>query len=335
MYICGVMRIAVVILNWNTKDYLRRFVPGVLASLGSDDALYVVDSGSTDGSLQMLEEEFPQVRRVPLAENKGFTGGYNATLSDIDAQYYLLLNSDIDVPQGWLEPLAEWMESHPECGICGPKLHALDRCGQDWQRTTRFEYAGAAGGLLDFFGYPYCRGRVLSRVSDDSGQFDRPAQAFWVTGAALLIRSELWRELGGFDARFFAHMEEIDLCWRAQSLGYQVWVVPQSVVYHIGGGTLPSNSPFKLRLNYRNSLWMLKKNLPGAVGRFRAAVRLAIRMGLDWCAALVYLMSGKLDYARAVRDAHREVRRSSKVEFKGKCKVSPSGGLVIIKYLQK
>ena len=163
------MRIAVVILNWNTKDYLGRFVPGVLASLGSDDALYVVDSGSTDGSLQMLEEEFPQVRRVPLAENKGFTGGYNATLSDIDAQYYLLLNSDIDVPQGWLEPLAEWMESHPECGICGPKLHALDRCGQDWQRTTRFEYAGAAGGLLDFFGYPYCRGRVLSRVSDDSG----------------------------------------------------------------------------------------------------------------------------------------------------------------------
>ena len=327
------MHIAVVILNWNTKDYLKRFVPKVLSSLGEDDALYVADNGSNDDSTQVVKALFPQVRVISIGENLGFTGGYNYALNQIDAQYYLLLNSDIEVTDNWLEPLSLWMETHPECGICAPKVHALDRKDDDWQRTQRFEYAGAAGGHLDFFGYPYCRGRVLSRVEVDKGQYDAPARVFWVSGAALMIRASLWHGLGGFDERFFAHMEEIDLCWRAQSLGYQVWCVPQSLVYHIGGGTLPANSPFKLRLNFRNSLWMLKKNLPFTIGPLRAGIRIVCRCVMDWIMALSYFLMGKKEYAKSVAMAHREVRKSATVEFKGKYKISPDGGLLILKYL--
>ena len=324
------MRVAVVILNWNTKSYLKSFVPGILASLGSEDALYVADSGSTDGSLELLEREFPEVKRLPLGENLGFTGGYNKALSQIDAKYFLLLNSDIEVEQDWLEPLVEMMEEKQECGICAPKLLALEAGeGGDWHKTKRFEYAGAAGGLLDFFGYPYCRGRVLSKVEQDLGQFDTPSQVFWASGAAMLIRSELWRTLGGFDSRFFAHMEEIDLCWRAQSQGYQVWVQPQSVVYHIGGGTLPSTSPMKLRLNYRNSLWMLKKNLPAAIGPFRASCRIGFRYVLDWACALLYLLSGKKDYAKAVFQAHKEYKSVKIKPLVASVKVKPSSGLIL------
>lgn len=327
------MHIAVVILNWNTRDYLKRFVPKVLSSLGEDDALYVADNGSNDDSTQVVKALFPQVRVISIGENLGFTGGYNYALNQIDAQYYLLLNSDIEVTDNWLEPLSLWMETHPECGICAPKVHALDRKDDDWQRTQRFEYAGAAGGNLDFFGYPYCRGRVLSRVEVDKGQYDTPARVFWVSGAALMIRSSVWHNLGGFDERFFAHMEEIDLCWRAQSLGYQVWCVPQSLVYHIGGGTLPANSPFKLRLNFRNSLWMLKKNLPFAIGPLRAGIRIVCRCVMDWMMALAYFLMGKKEYAKSVAMAHKEVRKSTPVDFKGKYKISPDGGLLILKYL--
>ncbi|MGM9788540.1 MAG: glycosyltransferase family 2 protein [Candidatus Cryptobacteroides sp.] len=323
------MRVAVVILNWNTKDFLKSFVPGVLASLGREDSLYVADSGSTDGSLELLERDFPEVKRLPLGENLGFTGGYNKALSQIDAQYYLLLNSDIEVEQDWLEPLVQLMEEKPECGICAPKLLALERGERgDWHKTKRFEYAGAAGGLLDFFGYPYCRGRVLSHVDMDTGQFDQPSRVFWASGAAMLIRSSLWKRLGGFDSRFFAHMEEIDLCWRAQGLGFQVWVQPRSVVYHIGGGTLPSTSPMKLRLNFRNSLWMLKKNLPAAIGPFRASCRIAFRYVLDWGSALVYLLSGKKAYAQAVFQAHKEYKSVKTEPFKASVKVKPGSGLI-------
>lgn len=300
------MRIAVVILNWNTVDYLRQFVPGVLAGLGEDDCLYVADSGSTDGSLEMLSKEFPQVGRIPLGENLGFAGGYNKALQGIEAQYYLLLNTDIEVDPHWLKPLAEWMSAHPSCGVCAPKLLALDKTTDGWKRTKRFEYAGAAGGYVDRFGYPYCRGRVLSQVESDEGQYDTTQQVFWVTGAAFMIRREVWEKAGGFDAEFFAHMEEIDLCWRVQNLGWTVNVVPQSVVYHIGGGTLPKESPFKLKLNYRNSLWMLRRNLPWAIGRGRAKCRIALRYVLDWASAFVYLLSGKPAFAKAVVQAHRE-----------------------------
>lgn len=360
------MRIAIVILNWNTRDYLKRFIPSILDSLGPDDALYVADNASSDDSLKFLSEEFPQVRQIPLDKNYGFTGGYNRALKEIDAQYYLLLNSDIEVEENWLKELAQFMESHPDCGICGPKIHALvntnsgtdnkssshsqqhaivstddhsqqhvgsgtEKQSSDWHKSERFEYAGAAGGFIDYFGYPYCRGRVLKRTDIDSGQFDHaPSRVFWVSGAALLIRSELWHRLGGFDERFFAHMEEIDLCWRAQGLGYSVDAVCSSVVYHIGGGTLPQSSPFKLKLNYRNSLWMLKKNLPSALGPVRASLRIAFRYVLDWAAMLIYFISGHKENALAVIEAHREVRQNKINVVKSKYRVKPSGNFVFL-----
>lgn len=317
------MRTAVVILNWNTREYLRRWLPSLIASCeGRDAEVIVADSGSSDDSLPMLSQEFPSVRQIPLGGNFGFTGGYNRALQQVDAEFYVLINSDIEVSAGWLDPLLGWMDSHPECGICGPKLLSMhDR--------KRFEYAGAAGGYLDFFGFPYCRGRVLSKTATDNGQFDSPAQVAWVSGACLMVRSSLWKQLGGLDDRFFAHMEEIDLCWRAASLGQEVWCVPQSEVWHLGGGTLPQNSPHKLMLNFRNNLLMLDSNLP----RGRRFV-LGIRKVLDIFAAAAYLCTGKTASAKAVFSAHRqyrELRRSPADENR----INLLGSrLLIIEYLK-
>lgn len=301
------MRTAVVILNLNTVDYLRSFVPGILASIGEDDRLFVADSGSTDESLTFLEREYPQVGRIPLGKNYGFAEGYDRALAQIsDAEYYLLLNSDVEVGGDWLSALVSFMESHPRAAVCGPKLHALDRAGDKWVRTDRFEYAGAAGGFVDHYGYPFCRGRVLSRVEQDHGQYDEPCKVFWITGACLMIRAQVWRDLGGLDADYFAHMEEIDLCWRAQLLGYEVWCVPQSVVWHIGGGTLAPASAFKLKLNYRNSIWTLEKNLPASIGPSRARRRIFLRKCIDGLSALAYLLTLRPAYFKAVVNAHRE-----------------------------
>ena len=298
------MKTAVVILNWNTKDFLERFLPGLLNSVRDSDASVIVaDSASTDGSMEMMQERFPDVRRIVLDRNYGFTGGYNRALAQVEAEYYVLINSDIEVTPGWLEPLTEWMDSHPDCGACGPKLLS-------WQDRGRFEYAGAAGGRLDRWGYPFCRGRILSRTEEDHGRYDAPADVFWVTGACLMTRSVLWRRLGGLDDRFFAHMEEIDLCWRMQLRGWKVTLVPASYVYHIGGGTLPNESPFKLRLNFRNNLLLLENNLPSTLqSRFKTRVRILARMCLDGLSALVYLLKGKRDFYRAVVQAHREYRQ--------------------------
>ena len=325
------MRTAVVILNWNTRDYLGRFLPPLLESLqGLDAGVVVADNASTDGSRELLAERFPQVRTILLAENFGFTGGYNRAFAELlgssgdspdkpanddsvlaadEIEYLVLLNSDIEVQPGWLEPLVGWMDAHPDYAACGPRLHALVPEGGDYRRTDRFEYAGAAGGLLDRYGYPFCRGRVLKRTEPDTGQYDRPADVLWVSGACLLVRTRAWRELGGLDARFFAHMEEIDWCWRAQRAGWLVGVVPDSCVWHLGGGTLAPASPFKLKLNYRNGLLLLENNLPATLGPRKARRRIRVRKILDCAAAIVYLLTGKGACARAVRDAHREYRQ--------------------------
>lgn len=321
---------AIVILNWNTRDYLGRFVPLILESIGSapdgcsqgqEHELIVADNASTDGSLELMEEHFPGVRTIVLDRNYGFTGGYNRALEQLRGQfsYYLLLNSDIEVGKGWIEPLVSWMDSHPECAACAPKLHSY------YDRDS-FEYAGAAGGLLDRFGYPLCLGRVMGRVEKDSGQYDGIApERFWVSGACLLTRSADFHSMGGLDDRFFAHMEEIDLCWRYMLHGRTVCVVPESTVWHMGGGTLPSTSPFKLRLNFRNNLLMLDSNLArshasiflqrgmepekaAARGRRKASALIFLRMLLDGLSAAVYLLTLKTASFKAVIQAHREFR---------------------------
>lgn len=315
------MRSAVVILNWNTREYLKAFLPALLGSLGKDDRLFVADSGSTDGSLEMMAEEFPAVKTIPLGANYGFTGGYNRALEDLEADYFVLINSDVLVSPGWLEPLVSWMESHPQCGICGPKLLGLVKEAGGYRKTGNFEYAGAAGGWVDAWGFPFCRGRVLNRVCTDRGQYDSPARVLWCTGACLMVRSSVWKALGGLDDRFFAHMEEIDLCWRAQLAGWQVTVVPQSVVWHLGGGTLEPKSPWKLELNYRNNLLLLENNLAatyvaGGMSEGKAAAkarrRITIRRGIDNLTRLIYFFTGRIAYAAAVRKAHegyRQLRR--------------------------
>lgn len=301
------MKTAIVILNWNSVEFLRRWLPALIrTTLGQDAEIIVADNASSDGSVEMLEREFPQLRRIVLDSNYGFTGGYNRALAQIDSEYYLLINSDIEVEGNWLKPLIDWMDSHPECGVCGPKLHKLKDMGGAYLRTDDFEYAGAAGGYIDRYGFPFCRGRVLSRVETDHGQYGATDSLMWVSGACMMTRRSLWERLGGLDERFFAHMEEIDYCWRAQLAGYRICMVPESVVWHLGGGTLPQSSPFKLKLNYRNNLLMLQKNLPATIGIRKARRRIALRRALDKAASCVYLLSGKKECADAVRQAHRE-----------------------------
>lgn len=312
---------AIVILNWNTKDYLRRFLPGVLATSEALADVIVADNGSSDGSVDALKEEFPEVRRIEFDKNYGFTGGYNRALGQLEGyEYFLLLNSDIETPEGWLKPLVEWMDGHQGCGACAPKLHSL-------QDRDSFEYAGAAGGYLDLYGYPFCRGRVLRRVEKDNGQYDDASPyVFWASGACLMVRSSLWKAMGGLDERFFAHMEEIDFCWRLALAGYSVCVVPSSTVYHLGGGTLPAASPFKLLLNHRNNLLMCHKNLAQTLAvRYRqkglkrrkaalkglrvARVRIFLRMVFDGLESLTYLLRGRFSLFKSVFNAHKEYCR--------------------------
>ena len=298
------MDTAVVILNWNGLKMLQTYLPSLIARTTGEGAFIVVaDNGSTDGSVDWLQEHFPDVRTLVFDRNYGFTGGYNRALREIDADYYVLLNSDVDVSEGWLEPLVTFMEEHPEVGVCQPKVLSV-------AEPDRFEYAGAAGGFIDRFGYPFCRGRILSNIEKDTGQYDEPVECFWATGACMVVRSALFHHLGGLDESFFAHMEEIDFCWRAKLLGYQVWCVPASTVWHVGGGTLPNNSPRKLYFNYRNNLLMLYKNLPDSFRRSR----IFLRMCLDGASAAVYLLTGKWSYFKAVWNAHRDYRRMRRDE---------------------
>ena len=248
-------KVAIVILNWNGAKMLRQYLPTVLNYSRDEAKVYVADNASTDDSLELLRSEFPECKTIVLDQNWGFAEGYNKALKQVEAEYYLLLNSDIEVTHHWLTPLVEFMDVHPEVAACQPKLLSI-------YNKDMFEYAGASGGFLDSYGYPFCRGRIFDTVEVDNGQYDYATEILWATGAALMIRSKDYWEVGGLDGRFFAHCEEIDLCWRLCIRGRKIYCLPESYVYHVGGGTLPKSNPMKTFLNFRNNLTMLYKNLP-------------------------------------------------------------------------
>ena len=248
-------KVAIVILNWNGREMLKQFLPSVVACSKEEATVYVADNASTDGSMELLERDFPEVKRIQLSQNWGFAEGYNRAFKEIDADYYLLLNSDVEVTDHWLTPLVDYLEQHPTVAACQPKLLS-------YQDKGAFEYAGASGGYIDRYGYPFCRGRIFDTVERDEGQYDEPAEILWATGAALMIRATDYWEAGGMDERFFAHNEEIDLCWRLRIRGRKIVCLPASRVYHVGGGTLPKANPMKTFLNFRNNLTMLYKCLP-------------------------------------------------------------------------
>ncbi len=289
--------IAIVILNWNGAEMMRRFLPSVVENSMEAD-IVVIDNGSTDDSLQYLETEMPNVRRIVLDKNYGFAEGYHLGLAKVEAKYFLLLNSDVEVHKGWLKPMITYMEAHPEVAACQPKLLC------QWA-PEKFEYAGASGGFIDALGYPYCRGRVFGTVEKDNGQYDDILPVMWATGAALMIRSSDYWEVGGLDGRFFAHQEEIDLCWRLRSRGRGIVVIPQSVAYHLGGGTLPQGNPHKDYLNFRNNLLLLYKNLPEE--RLKSVMR--IRWWLDALASVQFLLKGQTGSFKAVWRARRDFHK--------------------------
>jgi GT2 family glycosyltransferase len=289
------IRIAVVILNWNGLHHLKTFLPSICRhSNVPGTRVIVADNGSTDDSVEYVRQNFPGVELIAFTQNYGFAPGYFKALKQIEAEYFVLLNSDVEVTAGWLEPLVAAMDAEPGMGACMPKI-------RDYRRREYFEYAGAAGGYIDLFGYPFCRGRLLSSVEKDTGQYDDNVNIFWASGACMFVRSMAYFRAGGLDSDFFAHMEEIDLCWRLRRIGYTVKAIPQSIVYHIGGGTLPNNNPHKLYLNYRNNLYLLFKNLPG----IKLLPVIFFRMNLDGLSAIAYLFSGSFGSFKAVIKAHR------------------------------
>lgn len=289
-------RVAVVILNWNGVEMLRQFLPSVVECSAEQATVYVADNGSDDESLQVLSSEFSGVRVIALDANYGFAEGYNRAIAAIENEYVVLLNSDVEVTPQWLEPMLRYMDAHPAVAACQPKI-------KSWHNKQMFEYAGAAGGYIDAYGYPFCRGRMLSHVEEDKTQYDAVAPIFWASGAALFIRTADYKEVGGLDDRFFAHMEEIDLCWRLRARGREIVCVPQSVVYHVGGGTLKKENPRKTFLNFRNNLLMLYKNTP-TEQQLKKVLR--VRFFLDHLAAFQFLLKRDMPNYRAVLAARRE-----------------------------
>ena len=281
-------KVAVVILNYNGEKYLREFLPGVIQH-SPEAEIVVADNCSSDGSLQLIKSQFSSVTLLELTENHGYAGGYNEALKQVDAQYYLLLNSDVEVTAHWLNPLISYLDSNPEFAAVQPKI-------LDHKKREYFEYAGASGGYLDCFGYPYCRGRVFDTLEKDTGQYDNIAEVFWCSGACFLVRSKAFHEVGGFDASFFAHMEEIDLCWRLYNSGHKSACNPKSVIYHVGGGTLNKTSPKKTYLNFRNNLIMLAKNEPAS----KLFYLLPVRFLLDLLAGLKFWKDQSFDHFTAV-----------------------------------
>lgn len=291
-------KIAIVILNWNGAHMMRTYLPTVIKNSPEAEVI-IADNASSDDSLKMLASDFPEIRTIVLDKNYGFAEGYNKAFKQVEAEYYLLLNSDVDVPEGWLAPLLDFMESHPKAAACQPKLRAI-------KDRDSFEYAGAAGGFIDKYGYPFCRGRIFETVEKDHGQYDRNMEILWATGACMMVRSKDYWDAGGLDGRFFAHNEEIDLCWRIRLLGRKIYCITDSVAFHLGGGTLPKGNPRKTFLNFRNNLTMLYKNLPDS--ELHHVMR--IRFFLDWLAAFQMLILGRsLGDFKAVIQGRREFNR--------------------------
>lgn len=286
-------RVAIVILNWNGKKLLEQFLPSVLSTRYSNCSIVVADNGSTDDSVSFLKQQYPSVEIIQLRNNLGYAGGYNQALKQVSADYYVLLNSDVEVSPDWINPMVTLLEADKTIGACQPKLLS-------WKQKDQFEYAGAAGGWIDSLGYPFAKGRILEHCEVDNSQYNEPAPVFWASGAALFIRASVFHALKGFDAFFFAHQEEIDLCWRAQLAGHKIYSCPGSVVWHVGGSTLPKGNSQKTFLNYRNNHLMLLKNLPLQ----KLCWVIPVRFGLDALAAWRALFSGDPGYWLAVAKAH-------------------------------
>ncbi len=330
------VKVAVVILNWNGERFLEQFLPPLIACTSYAGAqIIIADNASTDGSMQFLQTNYPSLRTIVLDQNYGFAAGYNKALEQIDAAYFVLLNSDVEVTPGWLDALMVFMEANPTVAACQPKIKAF-------YAKNYFEHAGAAGGFIDYLGFPFCRGRVFAHLEEDKGQYDEVVDVFWASGACLLIRADMFKKVGGLDEAFFAHMEEIDLCWRLNARGYRVVCVPQSTVYHVGGGTLNAESPRKTYLNFRNNLLMLYKNLPQQSLDFV----LRWRKVLDYVAAVQLYATGKKANAAAVLQARKDFK-AMKADFLEKrnqnllhathtnCNVMLSKSILIAYFLKK
>lgn len=287
------MSIAIVILNYNGKPYLEKYLPGIIQHQPANSKIYIADNASTDDSVAFIQTTYPQLQLLVAQTNTGFAGGYQWALQQVREDYYVILNSDVQVEEDWISPIVEYMQTHPQVSACQPKILSL-------HEPEMFEHAGAAGGWIDLLGYPFCKGRIFSTVEKDLGQYNNTSPIFWASGAAMVIRSADYWTAGGFDTDFFAHMEEIDLCYRLQKMGKEILSFPSSKVYHLGGGTLQYNSPQKTYLNFRNGLFLLLKN--------KSVINLMwlipCRMVLDGFAALLFLYEGKTDHFSSVFKAH-------------------------------
>jgi GT2 family glycosyltransferase len=291
---------AVVILNWNGKKHLETFLPSVCQhSKGEGVKIFIADNGSTDDSVDFLKKYFPEAELIEFEENYGFAGGYNKALQQIEADFYVILNSDIEVSSGWLDAPITILKQEERTAAVTPKILS-------YTDKSRFEYAGAAGGFIDKYGYPFCRGRIINTIENDKGQYDDECSVFWASGAALFVNANIFKEVGGFDSDFFAHMEEIDLCWRMKNRAYEIKYTPKSVVWHLGGGALPKEHPFKTYLNHRNNLMMLYKNLPAN----KVFLTILKRLFLDGLSAIVYLAALKVKFFVALLKAHYAFYRS-------------------------
>jgi GT2 family glycosyltransferase len=305
-------KLAIVILNWNGQKYLSQFLPAILNCAPSYSEIIIADNASTDNSVAFLEKEYPTIRIIKNNKNEGFSKGYNYALKQLEAEYYCLLNSDIEVSENWVEPIIALLDEDPEVAVVQPKILSF-------MQRDKFEYAGASGGFLDYLGYPFCRGRVFENLEKDNGQYDNAIEVFWATGAAMFVRSGIFHELNGLDEDFFAHMEEIDFCWRVKNLGYKVMVEPKSLIYHIGGGTLPKNNSKKTYLNFRNNLFLLIKNLPNQ----KLFSVFLVRFPLDQVAALFFLFQGHFNDAWAVLRAQLSFLRQFRKMKRKRANINP------------